>query len=136
MTDLDVEDSLTKLNTQLNKSMVLMDTPENEMNQSKSNKSIKINTKIQPAGSSNVSPVSRKSILKKTDMKSRIKMESSSNDRETLNNNHNRLSASGSNASRPHNVNISYLLNTLFLFVYTYFMTVTSRSMTWYEKKI
>lgn len=104
MTDLDVEDSLTKLNTQLNKSMVLMDTPENEMNQSKSNKSIKINTKIQPAGSSNVSPVSRKSILKKTDTKSRIKMESSSNDRETLNNNHNRLSASGSNASRPHNI--------------------------------
>ncbi|KZC12439.1 CCR4-NOT transcription complex subunit 4, partial [Dufourea novaeangliae] len=60
--DLDVEDSVTKLNTQLNRSMVLMDTKttDNETYQPKSNKSIKINTKIQKASPSSASPVSRK----------------------------------------------------------------------------
>lgn len=109
MTDLDVDDSLTKLNTQLNKSMILMDTPpENKICQTKRNKSIKINVNIQPASASNVSPVSRKSILKKTDIRnnekqSRIDTQNIDSSRETIS--HDRISMNMSTALRPHNVN-------------------------------
>ncbi|XP_076160151.1 uncharacterized protein LOC143143119 [Ptiloglossa arizonensis] len=108
MTDLDVDDSLTKLNTQLNKSMILMDTPpENKICQTKRNKSIKINVNIQPASASNVSPVSRKSILKKTDIRnnekqSRIDTQNIDSSRETIS--HDRISMNMSTALRPHNI--------------------------------
>ncbi|XP_003487383.1 uncharacterized protein LOC100747999 isoform X1 [Bombus impatiens] len=75
MTDLDVDDSLTKLNTQLNKSMVLMDTTETETPQSKSNKSITINPNIQPASPHVNSPIVKKSILKKAEKKNVIEVE-------------------------------------------------------------
>lgn len=75
MTDLDVDDSLTKLNTQLNKSMVLMDTTETEIPQSKSNKSITINPNIQPASPHVNSPIVKKSILKKAEKKNVIEVE-------------------------------------------------------------
>lgn len=66
MTDSANEDSVTKLNTQLNKSMVLMenavDTPSPN-HKSPKRKSITINTKAQPPKT----PVkSRKSILKRS----------------------------------------------------------------------
>ncbi|XP_071867172.1 uncharacterized protein [Bombus fervidus] len=75
MTDLDVDDSLTKLNTQLNKSMVLMDATESEIPQSKSNKSITINPNIQPASPHVNSPIVKKSILKKAEKKNVIEAE-------------------------------------------------------------
>ncbi|XP_015434900.1 PREDICTED: uncharacterized protein LOC107190588 [Dufourea novaeangliae] len=112
MTDLDVEDSVTKLNTQLNRSMVLMDTKttDNETYQPKSNKSIKINTKIQKASPSSASPVSRKSILKKSDIRnngrrSETEAQNEKIQLETLNNaNNDRLSMNISNAFRPHSI--------------------------------
>lgn len=88
MTDLDVEDSLTKLNTQLNKSMVLMDTTaESEIHQPKNNKSIRINTKIQPPTNTKSPSTTRKSILKKPGRTSSIEVEQSiENSQDTLNN--------------------------------------------------
>ncbi|XP_017762051.1 PREDICTED: uncharacterized protein LOC108552153 [Eufriesea mexicana] len=107
MTDLDVEDSLTKLNTQLNKSMVLMDTMETEISQPKGNKSIKINTKIQPLSPSNSTPASRKSILKKTKNTIIVETEQNvTNNIEILNEiNHNRTPMNISSTIRPHNIN-------------------------------
>lgn len=68
MTDSANEDSVTRLNTQLNKSMVLMedamDTPPQHNRRSKS---IKINTVAQPLGLTSSAIKSRKSILKKPD---------------------------------------------------------------------
>ncbi|XP_043790628.1 uncharacterized protein LOC122713883 isoform X1 [Apis laboriosa] len=106
--DLDVEDSLTKLNTQLNKSMVLMDTGESEISQRKSKKSIKINTKIQPASPPITSPISRKSILKKTEKRIIVKNELEQNI--DNNNSSNETNHSGSSINvtptiRPHNIN-------------------------------
>lgn len=106
--DLDVEDSLTKLNTQLNKSMVLMDTKESEIFQSKSKKSIKINTKIQPASPPIISPISRKSILKKTEKKIIVEndLEQNKDNNDSLNEtNHNKPSINATPTIRPHNVN-------------------------------
>lgn len=106
MTDLDVEDSLTKLNTQLNKSMVLMDSGMGEeMPQHRSNKSITINTKIQPASLSNSSQTtSRRSILKKSDNRvtndERNSTEETNNDRNTLN----EYISNNSSTPRPHNI--------------------------------
>ena len=95
-----MEDSLTKLNTQLNKSMVLMDTIETGTSQRRSNKSIKINTKIQRSSLPNL-PISRKSILKRPE-KNVVEAE---NNEETLNEtNDSRLSLNVSTV-RPHNVN-------------------------------
>lgn len=100
MTDFDMEDSLTKLNTQLNKSMVLMDTIETGTSQRRSNKSIKINTKIQRSSLPNL-PISRKSILKRPE-KNVVEAE---NNEETLNEtNDSRLSLNVSTV-RPYNVN-------------------------------
>ncbi|PBC30273.1 CCR4-NOT transcription complex subunit [Apis cerana cerana] len=107
MMDLDVEDSLTKLNTQLNKSMVLMDTEESEISQPKSKKSIKINTRIQPASPPIISPISRKSILKKTEKRTIVKNEleqnidSNNSSNET---NHSRSSINATSTIRPHNI--------------------------------
>lgn len=63
-----MEDTLTKLNTQLNRSMVLMDhTMDETLPLRKSAKTIKINTKLLPAISTNSpSTGSRKSILKRS----------------------------------------------------------------------
>ncbi|XP_054005830.1 uncharacterized protein LOC128890880 isoform X1 [Hylaeus anthracinus] len=107
MTDLDADDCLTKLNTQLNKSMVLMDTSVENDVQPKSNRSIKINTKVQPGNAFNVSPVSRKSILKRTDSKNnekqnRIETENTENNKETIN--HDRTSTNTSTVPRPHTI--------------------------------
>ncbi|CAK9795703.1 hypothetical protein ANTPLA_LOCUS480 [Anthophora plagiata] len=104
MTDLDVEDTLTKLNTQLNKSMVLMDTTtEIETPQLKSNKSIKINTKAQPASPYTASSKPRKSILKNTERKSIIKTDQNTeNVKETLKTK--RMPMNMPNR-RPHNIN-------------------------------
>ncbi|XP_029155422.1 uncharacterized protein LOC114928415 [Nylanderia fulva] len=68
MTDSISEDSVTKLNTQLNKSMVLMEDAVDTTPKNNKRKSITINTKTQPPSTSK-SPVvkSRKSILKKSD---------------------------------------------------------------------
>lgn len=102
MTDFDMEDSLTKLNTQLNKSMVLMDTIETETSQRRSNKSIKINTKIQRTSLPNNLPISRKSILKRPE---KINVAEAENNEETLSEvNDSRLSLNVSTV-RPHNVN-------------------------------
>ncbi|XP_017795120.1 PREDICTED: uncharacterized protein LOC108576611 isoform X1 [Habropoda laboriosa] len=76
MTDLEGEDTLTQLNTQLNKSMILMDTSiKMESPQPKTNRSIKINTKVQSASPHNGSPKPRKSILKSAEKKNTIKVE-------------------------------------------------------------
>lgn len=112
-------DSLTKLNTQLNRSMVLMDTTtDNETRSPRSSKSIKINTKVQPARLSNGSPAQRKSILKKTDTRNDERgvetqeAQNVENDREIINTtNNSRVSMSVPIASRPHNVNIIYFIN-------------------------
>ncbi|XP_033324604.2 uncharacterized protein LOC117219520 [Megalopta genalis] len=111
MNDLDAEDSLTKLNTQLNRSMVLMDTTiDNEPSTPKSNRSITINTKIQPASPANAPPKRRKSILKKIgtrDDKRRHETETwnTQNEREMLNNtNNDTISMNRPTASRPHNI--------------------------------
>ncbi|XP_078052935.1 uncharacterized protein LOC144478679 [Augochlora pura] len=111
MNDFDAEDSLTKLNTQLNRSMVLMDTTmDNEPSTPRSNKSITINTKIQPASPANVPPKRRKSILKKIDTrndKSRDDTETQNTENETkmLNNiNNSAMSIDTSTVSRPHNI--------------------------------
>jgi len=68
MFDTDTEDSLTTLNTALNKSMVLMDNSMDRDNKTKKVKSIKINTKAQPPNQPSSTPevVRRKSILKKS----------------------------------------------------------------------
>lgn len=67
MTDADEEDTLTKLNTLLNKSMILMDsTAENEGDQNKNDRCIIINAKARsgsPHKTLRLAP--RKSILKK-----------------------------------------------------------------------
>lgn len=131
MTDLDGEDSLTKLNTQLNKSMVLMDTTtEGETNQPRRSKTIKINTKVQSAspGLSTPSPVSRKSILKKNDTRNRIQAQNRKSDRETSNDtSHDGMSMNTSSVPRPHNVNITYVRN-LLLFFYSCFISGNFRS--------
>ncbi|KMQ87148.1 hypothetical protein RF55_13650 [Lasius niger] len=68
MTDSISEDSVTKLNTQLNKSMVLMEDAVDTPPQSHKRKSITINTKTQPPSATKTSAVKkRKSILKKSD---------------------------------------------------------------------
>ena len=62
----DRSDSLTTLNTALNKSMVLMDSPIEPEIKTKGEKSIKINTKAQPPSTPSTKPdTTRKSILKK-----------------------------------------------------------------------
>lgn len=107
MTDLDVEDSLTRLNTQLNKSMVLMDaTTENEMHQPKTNKSIRINTKIQPANQTKSPSTSRKSILKKSGKTNNFDTEQSiESNQDTLNNSdHNKLPTNTTTILRPRNI--------------------------------
>lgn len=69
MTDSSQEDSITHLNTQLNKSMILMeDAADIPPEHSRRSKSIKINTTAQPPSATNSPAVkSRKSILKKSD---------------------------------------------------------------------
>jgi len=63
-----ISDSVTKLNTQLNKSMVLMEDAVDTPSQNHKRKSITINTKTQPPSAPNSPAVkSRKSILKKSD---------------------------------------------------------------------
>ncbi|XP_031843231.1 uncharacterized protein LOC116431635 isoform X2 [Nomia melanderi] len=111
MNELD-SDSLTKLNTQLNRSMVLMDTTtDNEIRSPKSSKTIKINTKVQPSRLSNGSPGQRKSILKKSDIRNDERgdeiqeAEDVENNREILNNtNNDRVSMSMPITSRPRNI--------------------------------
>lgn len=66
MLDLDPEDSLTTLNTALNKSMVLMDSPVDRENRVRGAKTIKINTKAQPPNTPGATPDVVKSILKKS----------------------------------------------------------------------
>lgn len=67
MTD-SISDSVTILNTQLNKSMVLMEDAVDTPSQNHKRKSITINTKTQPPSATNSPAVkSRKSILKKPD---------------------------------------------------------------------
>ncbi|XP_076295690.1 uncharacterized protein LOC143216484 [Lasioglossum baleicum] len=112
MSDFDADDSLTKLNTQLNRSMVLMDTTtDNETYPPKVNRSIKINTKIQPASPANASPMRRKSILKKSDTRNderrdETEVQNTENEREMLNHtNNSRVSINAQTASRPHNIN-------------------------------
>ncbi|XP_003705990.1 uncharacterized protein LOC100881978 [Megachile rotundata] len=107
MTDLDVEDSLTILNTQLNKSMVLMDTTtEGEMHQPKNNKSIRINTKIQPPNQSKSPSTARKSILKKPGRTNGTETEQSiESSQDVLNNSdHNKLPTNTATL-RPRNIN-------------------------------
>lgn len=63
-----ISDSVTKLNTQLNKSMVLMEDAVDIPSQNHKRKSITINTETQPPSATNSPAVkSRKSILKKSD---------------------------------------------------------------------
>ncbi|EFN67089.1 hypothetical protein EAG_03447 [Camponotus floridanus] len=63
-----INDSVTKLNTQLNKSMVLMEDAVDIPSQNHKRKSITINTETQPLSATNSPAVkSRKSILKKSD---------------------------------------------------------------------
>ncbi|XP_034179359.2 uncharacterized protein LOC117603895 [Osmia lignaria lignaria] len=101
----DAEDSLTKLNTQLNRSMVLMDTTENEVRQPKSNRSIKINTKINPAKSPKVSSASRKSILKKTERKSSIETVQNVESNTLNGSDHSKMSMDTTETPpRPHNI--------------------------------
>ncbi|XP_012534380.1 uncharacterized protein LOC105835533 [Monomorium pharaonis] len=68
MTDSASEDSVTKLNTQLNKSMVLMENVVDAPSPNYKRKSITINTEVESSKAIN-SPVvkSRRSILKKSD---------------------------------------------------------------------
>ncbi|XP_050594829.1 uncharacterized protein LOC126924418 isoform X2 [Bombus affinis] len=106
MTDLDADDSLTKLNTQLNKSMVLMDATETEIPQSKSNKSITINPNIQPASPHVNSPIVKKSILKKAEKKNVIEVEQHiENNKETRNEiTGNRASMNATSTTRPRTI--------------------------------
>ncbi|KAL2715286.1 uncharacterized protein V1478_014984 [Vespula squamosa] len=69
MLDWEYEDPLTKLNTQLNKSMVLIENVVNDHSQlNKSNKTIKIKTKsTSPKGNTSINGTHRKSILKKSE---------------------------------------------------------------------
>lgn len=69
MSDTYVEDSLTELNTVLNKSMALMENVTDTPQQSKRRKSVKIDTKIQPLDTPPAQHVSRKSILKNSGLK-------------------------------------------------------------------
>jgi len=67
MPDSGNEDSVTELNTQLNKSMVLMEDVVDIPSQSQKRKSITINTKMQPPSATNSPAVkARRSILKKS----------------------------------------------------------------------
>lgn len=103
------EDSVTKLNTQLNKSMVLMEDAVDTPPQNHKRKSITINTKAQPRSVTNSPAVkSRKSILKKSD---KTFNEDSANNgivgmngsaEELGNATSQRLSSSASVSSRPH----------------------------------
>lgn len=111
MTDSGREDSITHLNTQLNKSMILMenavDIPPEKPRRSKS---IKLNTMARSPRATNSPAVkSRKSILKKTDRSFNGKP----TDGEIIQVNGNieslidisqRLSSSTQNLARPHNV--------------------------------
>ncbi|XP_050462514.1 uncharacterized protein LOC126857287 isoform X1 [Cataglyphis hispanica] len=108
MTDSTSEDLVTKLNTQLNKSMVLMEDAVDAPPQNHKRKSITINTKMQPHSATNSPAVkSRKSILKKSD---KTLNEDSANNEVEMNGNakelssvkSRRLSSSASVSSRPH----------------------------------
>ncbi|XP_017886399.1 uncharacterized protein LOC108628762 [Ceratina calcarata] len=106
--DIDIEDSLTNLNTQLNKSMVLMDTTETEILLPKSKRAIKINTKIQPPSPFNSTPVSRKSILKKDGKRNTTEIQQNvENNMKTLNetDNNNTTSINILSTTRPQNIN-------------------------------
>lgn len=106
--DIDIEDSLTTLNTQLNKSMCLMDTTEPEILIPKSRRTIKISTKIQPASPFNGSPVSRKSILKKDGKRNTMEIEQNADiNMKTLNetDNNNTTSFNTLATARPQNLN-------------------------------
>ncbi|XP_072766812.1 uncharacterized protein [Anoplolepis gracilipes] len=104
MTDSINDDSVTKLNTQLNKSMVLMEDAVDTPSQNHKRKSITINTKTQPPSATN-SPTkvkSRKSILKKSDKSLNKDSEVEVNDNtQDLNNVSQRLLSSASVPSRP-----------------------------------
>ncbi|XP_046824352.1 uncharacterized protein LOC124426567 [Vespa crabro] len=68
MLDWEYEDPLTKLNTQLNKSMVLIENVNDHAQSNKSNKTIKIKTKsTSPKGNTSMNGTYRKSILKKSE---------------------------------------------------------------------
>lgn len=69
MLDWEYEDPLTKLNTQLNKSMVLIENVVDDHPQpNKSNKTIKIKTKsTSPKANTSMNGTHRKSILKKSE---------------------------------------------------------------------
>ncbi|XP_014481706.1 PREDICTED: uncharacterized protein LOC106748038 isoform X2 [Dinoponera quadriceps] len=111
MRDSGQEDSITHLNTQLNKSMVLMeDATDVPPEHPRRSKSIKINTKIQPPTASN-SPVvkSRRSILKKPDRSFSEKstdneIRRSDGDIENLSNSSQRLLSSALGPARPRNL--------------------------------
>lgn len=66
MTDSANEDSVTKLNTQLNKSMVLMEDAVDMPSPNNKRKSIMINTETQPSRTTSTPVKSRRSILKKS----------------------------------------------------------------------
>lgn len=64
---MDTEDPLTRLNTQLNRSMVLMETATETVSEPRSKKTIRINTNTHPPEKHNTSHgLKRKSILKKS----------------------------------------------------------------------
>lgn len=110
MTDSISEDSVTKLNTQLNKSMVLMEDAVDTPPQNHKRKSITINTKVQPRSATNSPAVkSRKSILKKSDKtfnedSANNGVEMNGSAEELSNVKSQRLSSSASVSSRPHTV--------------------------------
>lgn len=65
MTDSTDNNSVTKLNTQLNKTMILMEDVTDPPTQNHKRKSITINTKTQPSSSKSSPIKSHRSILKK-----------------------------------------------------------------------
>lgn len=130
MTDSISEDSVTKLNTQLNKSMVLMEDAVDTPPQSHKRKSITINTKTQPPSATKTSAVKkRKSILKKSDTsfsKDSVNnevVEMNGSTEELSNVPASRLSSSPSVSSRPRTVRQSLII---FLKKFTNYMEIIS----------
>lgn len=150
MTDSISEDSVTKLNTQLNKSMILMEDAVDTKPKNNKRKSITINTKTQPSGAIKTPAIkSRKSILKKSDKslnKDSVNNEVGMNGsvEESSNVSAPKLSSSASNPSRPRTVRESLILFEkltnictwkLYLFIYFFIASRNSQERKFRRRK-
>ena len=125
MTDSANKDSIIKLNTQLNKSVILIENAEDMPSSNRKRKSITIKTEEQPSKVRSSPVKSRKSILKKSNKSldknvANDEIVNTSNDANRSEVTFNELSLSTSVLSRPHTVSGSLFRFNFYCFNFDY----------------